>query len=68
MKAKHLTVLGAVFVVLIIVYSISTKDKSKRQEKGGADIGDKVLSITNINDIEGMNITCLLYTSPSPRD
>ncbi len=57
MKAKHLTVLGAVFVVLIIVYSISTKDKSKSQEKGGADIGDKVLSITNINDIEGMNIT-----------
>jgi len=57
MKPKHLTILGAVFVVLIVVYSISTKDRSVSQGKVGAGAGDKVLSITNVNDVEGMKIT-----------
>ena len=57
MKPKHVTILGGLFVVLIVVYFISSKDRSGIQtEEGGLSAGDKVLSIENINDITGVII------------
>ena len=57
MKPKHVTILGGLFVVLIVVYFISNKDRSGIQtEVGGLSAGDKVLSIENINDITGVII------------
>ena len=57
MKPKHVIILGGLFVVLIGVYFISNKDKSESQIKDGLVAGDKVLSITNINEITGVKIT-----------
>jgi hypothetical protein len=57
MKPKHVIILGGLFVVLIGVYFISNKDKSESQKKDGLVAGDKVLSITNINEITGVKIT-----------
>ena len=58
MKPKHLAILGGLFVVLIVVYSISSKDRSGIQtEEGGLSAGDKILTIGNINNITGLIIT-----------